>query len=194
VKTELENITGSGIQTAIILEWESKIKTEDNPHPMSQEEMMELKKEIFDIKSRLDSLERELRLMNGPGSEARANKLVEIEGGFFETMNALRTLYLDQEEDAKMIRKISRDIEKGNIKVDMIELFFRFFVRQEIQNARVKLLLLSQRLRMDPVLFDHLDDLSVLIDDPRYSIHQVIIGWKRFERMVSEEINRLKSK
>ncbi len=106
-------------------------------------------------------------------------------------MQALRALYLDQEEDARRIRKISSDIESGKIKVDMTELFFRFFVRQEIQNARVKLLILSQKFEIDPDLFDQLDDLAVIIDDPRYSVHQVIIGWKRFERTVSEEIKRL---
>ena len=117
--------------------------------------------------------------------------MLEIKGGFFETMKALRALYLDQEDDVKAIRKISTDIEKGRIKFDMTELFFRFFVRQEIQNARVKLLILSQRFEIDPDLFDQLDDLAVIIDDPRYSVHQVIIGWKRFEKEVTKEIKRL---
>jgi hypothetical protein len=102
-------------------------------------------------------------------------------------------MYLDQEEDQKRNMTISKAIEKGNIEFDLTELFFRFFIRQEIQNARMKLLLLSQRFDVKYELFDQLDDLSVLIDDPRISIHQVVIGWKRFERDATEEIQRLKT-
>lgn len=154
--------------------------------------MESLEQQIGMLNVRIDELEREIRLLSDPGLSPNG-KVVEIEGGFFETMKALRALYLDQEEDVKEILKISHDIEKGNIKVDMTELFFRFFIRQEIQNARVKLLLLSQRFEVTPDLFDQLDDLAVLIDDPRYSVHQVVIGWKRFERMAAQEIKRLRT-
>ena len=158
---------------------------------MKREDLEDIIKELDQINERLDSLERDIRLLSAPEVSTEGEKVIEIKGGFFETMQALRALYLDQEEDARRIRKISSDIESGKIKVDMTELFFRFFVRQEIQNARVKLLILSQRFEIDPDLFDQLDDLAVIIDDPRYSVHQVIIGWKRFERTVSEEIKRL---
>ena len=157
-----------------------------------EEEVDDLERQIGMLNVRIDELERGIRLMSDPELSPNG-KVVEIEGGFFETMKALRALYLDQEEDVKEILKISNDIEKGNIKVDMTELFFRFFIRQEIQNARVKLLLLSQRFKVTPDLFDQLVDLAVLIDDPRYSVHQVVIGWKRFERMVAQEIKRLRS-
>ncbi|MBN1390466.1 MAG: hypothetical protein JXA22_07485, partial [Candidatus Thermoplasmatota archaeon] len=97
-------------------------------------------------------------------------------------------------DDKAEIARISKGIEEGKVRVDMTDLFFRFFVRQEIQNARMKLLFLSQRYKVDPELFDLLDDLSLLIEDPRYSVQQVIIGWKRFERDVASEIKRLQEK
>lgn len=161
---------------------------------MNSEEIDELRRDIVMINDRLDELEREIRFLSDPGLVPNGGKMVEIEGGFFETMKALRSLYLDQADDEKRILKISHDIEKGNIKVDLVELFFRFFIRQEIQNARIKLLLLSQRFDVNFDLFDQLDDLTVIIDDPRYSVHQVVIGWKRFERDVQNEIKRLGSK
>ncbi|MGA1848061.1 MAG: hypothetical protein ACMUHB_01850, partial [Thermoplasmatota archaeon] len=82
-------------------------------------------------------------------------------------------------------------IEKGRVRVDMAELFFRFFLRQEIQNSRMKLLFLAQKYDLDPALFDQLDDLAVLVDDHHYSVQQVIVGWKRFERAAGKEIKRL---
>jgi hypothetical protein len=170
------------------------ITKEMDKHPMSEENLEEIKEELDRINDRVDELEREIRLLSAPDLEIKKDEILNIRGGFFETMQALRALYLDEEEDARRIKKISNDIEKGNIKFDMTELFFRFFVRQEIQNARVKLLILSQRLELDPDLFDQLDDLAVIIDDPRYSVHQVILGWKRFERNVTEEIRRLSGK
>lgn len=172
---------------------ENEISEQAFTKMMTREETDDTEKKMADLEKRFDMLERELRFLSDPDHEPQNGNMVEIEGGFFETMNALRSLYLDQEDDAKRIMKISKDIEKGRIKVDMTELFFRFFVRQEIQNARIKLLLLSQKLEVEPSLFDHLDDLSLIVDDPRYSIHQVIIGWKRFERMVTGEIKRLRS-
>jgi hypothetical protein len=158
---------------------------------MKGEELKEIRRELDHINERLDDLERDVRMLSAPDIGLESERMLEIKGGFFETMKALRALYLDQEDDVKAIRKISTDIEKGRIKFDMTELFFRFFVRQEIQNARVKLLILSQRFEIDPDLFDQLDDLAVIIDDPRYSVHQVIIGWKRFEKEVTKEIKRL---
>jgi hypothetical protein len=170
---------------------ENEISHQSNQTVMTEDELEGIRREIDQINDRLDSLERDIRLLSAPDLGPETAKMLEIKGGFFETMQALRALYLDQEEDVKRIRKISADIEKGRIRFDMTDLFFRFFVRQEIQNARVKLLILSQRLDIDPDLFDQLDDLSVIIDDPRYSVHQVIIGWKRFERTVGDEIRRL---
>lgn len=151
------------------------------------------KEEVDSLARRIQELEREIRLLQGKDKDPKET-MVEIQGGFFETMQTLRSLYLDQEEDQKRIMKISKDIESGNIRFDLTELFFRFFIRQEIQNSRMKLLLLSQKFDVDPELFDQLDDLSVIIDDPRYSIHQVVIGWKRFERNVTKEIDRLRTK
>jgi hypothetical protein len=162
----------------------------DNPHRMKDEGSTD---SIHNLKKKLDELEREIRLLQGPKNDPKET-MVEIQGGFFETMQTLRSLYLDQEEDQKRIMKISKDIEAGNIQFDLTELFFRFFIRQEIQNSRMKLLLLSQKFDMDTSLFDQLDDLSVIIDDPRYGIHQVVIGWKRFERNVTAELKRLQTK
>jgi hypothetical protein len=143
---------------------------------------------------RLDTLEREIRLLGDPDVSPEENgPLLEFQGDFFQMISLLRELYLDQEEDRAEIKRISRGIEEGKVKVDMTDLFFRFFVRQEIQNARMKLLFLSQRFDVEPHLFDQLDDLSLLIEDPRYSVQQVIIGWKRFERDVSAEIKRLQT-
>ncbi|MCU0799725.1 MAG: hypothetical protein MUC62_08660 [Candidatus Thermoplasmatota archaeon] len=150
--------------------------------------------EMEQIKKRMDVIERELRLVQSGPSRTPEEDYIEFEGGFFEVMKALKALYPGKAEDNERMLKISDDIEKGNIRIDMTELFFRFFVRQEINNARIKLLLLSQKLDLDASLFDQLDDLSVLIDDPRYSVHQVIIGWRGFERNVSNEIARLRSK
>jgi hypothetical protein len=151
-----------------------------------------LNKELKELRERIDMLDRELRLMQDPDQISDPTRnLVELQGGFFQMISALKSLYLDQEEDQAKILKISRDIEMGRIKVDMAELFFRFFLRQEIQNSRMKLLFLSQKYDVDPSLFDQLDDLSVLIDDHRYSVQQVIIGWKRFEKNASTEIRRL---
>ena len=160
---------------------------------MPEEDPVQLKKDLKDARKRLDALERELRLLADGPRERPAGSLMEVEGGFFEVMKALKALYPEKAEDKKLIYKISKDIEKGRIKLDMTDLFFRFFIRQEINNARIKLLLLTQKLPINADLFDQLDDMAVLIDDPRYSVHQVILGWKRFERDVSREINRLKA-
>jgi hypothetical protein len=161
---------------------------------MPEEELEQLKSELEIVKSRMDSLEREIRLLGDPdaGPDDPRNML-EFQGDFFQMISMLRSLYLDQEDDRAEIVRISKGIEKGKVKVDMTDLFFRFFVRQEIQNARMKLLFLSQRFDVEPQLYDQLDDLSLLIEDPRYSVQQVIIGWKRFEREVSTEIRRLQS-
>jgi hypothetical protein len=162
---------------------------------MPPEELEELRKELKVTKDRLEMLERELRLLNDPDVAPDENgDLVGFQGDFFQMISMLRALYLDQEEDRAEMVRISKDIEEGNIKVDMTDLFFRFFIRQEIQNARMKLLFLSQRFKVDPQLFDQLDDLSLLIEDPRYSVQQVIVGWKRFEREVAAEIRRLQDK
>lgn len=158
---------------------------------MSQEELERLTKEVQESRERLDSLEREMRLMNDPDYTDGSGELLEVKGDFFQMIKVLKALYLGEKEDMEEIEKISKDIEKGRIKVDMTDLFFRFFVRQEIQNARIKLLFLSQRYEVDPSLFDQLDDLSIVIEDPRYSVQQVIVGWKRFEREASIEIRRL---
>ncbi|MFW3147017.1 MAG: hypothetical protein ACMUIE_09425 [Thermoplasmatota archaeon] len=156
---------------------------------MPEEESEDKFKELA---SRLDRLEREIRLLGEhPDRESENGSLLEVKGDFFHMIKVLKALYLDEKEDEEEIRKISEDIEQGNIKVDMTDLFFRFFVRQEIQNARMKLLFLSQRFTVDTSLFDQLDDLSIIIEDPRYSVQQVIVGWKRFERDVSAEIKRL---
>ena len=162
---------------------------------MSEQEMEDLRKELWNTKARLDILERDIRLLGDPDISPEENgALLEFQGDFFQMIAMLRELYLDQEEDRAEIRRISKGIEEGKVKVDMTDLFFRFFVRQEIQNARMKLLFLSQRYEVEPHLFDQLDDLSLLIEDPRYSVQQVIIGWKRFEREVSTEIKRLQEK
>jgi hypothetical protein len=150
--------------------------------------------EMGRLKRRLEDIERELRLLQSGPKPRNGEGFIEVEGGFFEVMKALKALYPGNDRDNQMMLKISDDIEKGNIRMDMTELFFRFFVRQEINNARIKLLLLSQKLDVDASLFDQLDDLSLLIDDPRYSVHQAIIGWRNFERNASNEISRLKSK
>jgi hypothetical protein len=150
--------------------------------------------ELLDLKKRIEDLERELRLIQSGPHKPGNEDYLEVQGSFFEVMKALKALYPDRAEDNERMLKISDDIENGNIRIDMTELFFRFFVRQEINNARIKLLLLSQKLNVDASLFDQLDDLSVLIDDPRYSVHQVIIGWRRFERNVSMEIARLRTR
>lgn len=147
--------------------------------------------EISSLKERISRLEKDITLLANEPNSSEANPYLEVRGDFFQVMNALRALYLDQEEDMEEIRRISKDIEEGNVNVDMTELFFRFFIRQEIQNARMKLLLLSQKFKVKGDLFDELDDLQVLIDDPRFSVHQVVIGWKRFEISVAEEITRL---
>ncbi len=161
---------------------------------MSDDDGKDPASELEQLKRRLDVIERELRLVQcGPSRNAEEN-YIEFEGGFFEVMKALKALYPGKAEDNQRMLKISDDIERGNIRIDMTELFFRFFVRQEINNARIKLLLISQKLDVDASLFDQLDDLSVLIDDPRYSVHQVIIGWRGFERNVSNEIARLRSR
>lgn len=161
---------------------------------MVEEELEELRRELRDTKTRMDTLEREIRLLNDPDLSPEDNgPILEFQGDFFQMIAMLRELYLDQEEDRAEIRRISQGIEQGKVKVDMTDLFFRFFVRQEIQNARMKLLFLSQRFEVEPHLFDQLDDLSLLIEDPRYSVQQVIIGWKRFERDVSTEIKRLQT-
>jgi hypothetical protein len=150
--------------------------------------------EIASIKKRLSKVERDLTLLASGRDPKDPNPYIEVEGDFFQVMSALRSLYIDEEEDLEEIRRISKDIEQGNIKVDMTELFFRFFIRQEIQNARLKLILLSQKFDLRGDLFDQLDDLQVLIDDPRFSVHQTVLGWKRFEKEVSSEILRLKGR
>jgi hypothetical protein len=151
----------------------------------------ETEPEIDILRKRIDRIEKDLTILANSQKPEEA-PYMEVKGDFFQVMSALRALYLDEEADMEEIRKISHDIETGNIKVDMTELFFRFFVRQEIQNARLKLLLLSQKFKVKGDLFDMLDELQALIDNPRYSVHQVIIGWKRFERSVSREIERLR--
>ncbi len=160
---------------------------------MSSEPDEDAVSDIDELKKRLDVIERELRLVQSGPSRTPEEDYIEFEGGFFEVMKALKALYPGKEEDNERMLKISDDIERGNIRIDMTELFFRFFVRQEINNARIKLLILYQKLDVDASLFDQLDDLSVLIDDPRYSVHQVIIGWRGFERNVSNELARLRS-
>jgi len=147
--------------------------------------------EIAAIRKRIEKLEKDLTLLANEQHQEES-PYMEVKGDFFQVMAALRSLYLESEGDMEEIKRISSDIESGNIKVDMTELFFRFFVRQEIQNARLKLLLLSQKFDVKGELFDTLDDLQVLIDHPRYSVHQVILGWKRFERDVAKEIKRLR--
>jgi len=147
--------------------------------------------EIASLRKRIEKLEKDLTMLAN-SREPEESPYLEVRGDFFQVMAALRTL--DQDGDMEEIRRISHDIETGNIKVDMTELFFRFFIRQEIQNARLKLLLLSQKFKVSGDLFDELDDLQVLIDDPRYSVHQVVIGWKRFEKDVSAEIGRLRKR
>jgi len=162
---------------------------------MDEEEQEKISEDIRKLRERMDTLERDLRLIGDPDiGPDEQNDLIEFQGDFFQMISVLRALYLDQEKDKAEILRISKGIEEGRIKVDMTDLFFRFFVRQEIQNARMKLLFLSQRYKVDPELFDQLDDLSLLIEDPRYSVQQVIIGWKRFERDVSSEIRRLQDK
>ncbi|MGA1819754.1 MAG: hypothetical protein ACMUHU_01970 [Thermoplasmatota archaeon] len=162
---------------------------------MDEEERENVREDIKRIRERIDNLEREFRLMGDPDIVPEdPGDLIEFQGDFFQMISVLRALYLDQEEDKAELLRISKGIEEGRIKVDMTDLFFRFFVRQEIQNARMKLLFLSQRYKVDPGLFDQLDDLSLLIEDPRYSVQQVIIGWKRFERDVASEIRRLQDK
>ncbi|MBN1539491.1 MAG: hypothetical protein JW939_05045 [Candidatus Thermoplasmatota archaeon] len=162
---------------------------------MKREEMDDLKKEVEELKSKLETLERDFRLMGDPDvTPDNPNDLIEFKGDFFRMINTLRALYPEREDDKAEIARISKGIEEGRVKVDMTDLFFRFFVRQEIQNARMKLLFLSQRYEVDPELFDQLDDLSLLIEDPRYSVQQVIIGWKKFERDVASEIRRLQEK
>ncbi|MEA3559040.1 MAG: hypothetical protein U9R75_07285 [Candidatus Thermoplasmatota archaeon] len=158
---------------------------------MEEKELEELRALIQEQDKRIQQLEREFRLKEDPDYTERSGDLLEVKGDFFQMIKVLKTLYLGEEDDMAEIEKISRDIEDGHIKVDMTDLFFRFFVRQEIQNARIKLLFLSQRYQMDPSLFDQLDDLSTIIDDQRYSVQQVIVGWKRFEREASTEIRRL---
>ncbi|MGA1822703.1 MAG: hypothetical protein ACMUIG_09260, partial [Thermoplasmatota archaeon] len=111
--------------------------------------------EIRRINERLDSLEREIRLVYDSDHTDSQSPMIGVEGDFFSMMNTLRALYLDDQADAREIRRITKDIEEGNIKVDMTDLFFRFFVRQEIQNARIKLLLLSQKFELKGDLFDH---------------------------------------
>lgn len=158
---------------------------------MEDQQLQEIKEDIGKINERLDSLEREIRLVYDSDHTELQPPMLEVDGDFFSVMNTLRALYLDDQSDAKEIRRITKDIEEGNIKVDMTDLFFRFFIRQEIQNARIKLLLLSQKFELKGDLFDHLEDLNALINDHRYSVHQVVIGWKRFEREVSAELKRL---
>jgi len=150
------------------------------------------KRGIGRIEERVSRLERDVTLLASGRDEPA--QFMEVKGDFFQVMNALRSLYLDEEDDRREIERLSLDIEQGNVQVDMADLFFRFFIRQEIQNARVKLLLLSQKYKVNGELFDKLDDLQILIDDPRHSVHQVVIGWKTFEKAVSAEIARLREK
>jgi hypothetical protein len=149
--------------------------------------------ELKKLKHRVTKLERDLTMLASGIDPKDPNPYIEVKGDFFQLMSALRSLYIDEEEDMEEIRRISKDIEQGNIKVDMTELFFRFFIRQEIQNARLKLLLLSQKFKVRGELFDELDDLQILIDDPRFSVHQTVLGWKTFEKDVASEIERLKA-
>jgi len=159
---------------------------------MDGEDLEYVRKELKKLERRIDVLDREIRLLTDPDIDQSTRKnLVEFQGDFFQMISTLKALYLDQEDDKAQILKISRDIEKGRVKVDMAELFFRFFLRQEIQNSRMKLLFLAQKYDVDPGLFDQLDDLSVLVDDHHYSVQQVIVGWKRFEKEAAREIKRL---
>jgi len=157
----------------------------------ADEEGTDIDKRIRALEDKVQRLEREQTLLFDGEVNVNQNRVFHVGGDFFQVMAALKSLYIDQEEDLVEIERISHDIEEGKVKVDMADLMFRFFIRQEIQNSRLKLILLSQNLDIDMSLFDQLDDLAVLIDDPRYSIHQVILGWKRFERDVSSEIRRL---
>jgi hypothetical protein len=149
--------------------------------------------DLKELKKRIRKIERDLTMLANGIDPKDPKPYIEVKGDFFQLMSALRSLYIDEKDDMEEIRRISKDIEQGNIKVDMTELFFRFFIRQEIQNARLKLLLLSQKFKVRGELFDELDDLQVLIDDPRFSVHQSVLGWKRFEKDVSAEIERLKA-
>ncbi|MFO8050317.1 MAG: hypothetical protein R6V01_01300 [Thermoplasmatota archaeon] len=158
---------------------------------MKESELEELKARNKELENRIQQLEREFRLREDPNYTDESGDLLEVKGDFFQMIKVLKALYLGEKEDMAEIEKISQDIEQGRIKVDMTDLFFRFFVRQEIQNARLKLLFLSERYKVDPSLFDQLDDLSVIIEDPRISVQQVIVGWKRFEREAAQEIRRL---
>ncbi len=155
----------------------------------------DIRKEIESLRERITSLERETTLLASDDRDLIGDPgMIDVGTDFFQVMSALQSLYLDQEEDQMEIKRISDDIESGRFKVDMTDLLFRLFIRQEIQTARIKLILLSQKLDFDASLFDQLDDLSMLINDPRYSVHQVILGWKRFEKDVSAEIVRHGSK
>jgi hypothetical protein len=158
---------------------------------MDDEELVALREELKRLEQRIDTLDREVRFLIDPDEGPEDKNLVEFQGDFFQMISTLRALYLDQEDDKAKILKISRDIEKGRVRVDMAELFFRFFLRQEIQNSRMKLLFLAQKYDLNAALFDQLDDLAVLVDDHHYSVQQVIVGWKRFEREAGKEIKRL---
>ena len=155
----------------------------------------DLQREIGSLRERITNLERETTLLASDDRDLIGDpNMIDVGTDFFQVMSALQSLYLDQEEDQMEIKRISDDIESGRFKVDMTDLMFRLFIKQEIQTARLKLILLSQKLDFDASLFDQLDDLSILINDPRYSVHQVILGWKRFEKEVSAEIIRHGSK
>ena len=103
---------------------------------MPEEELEQLKSELEIVKSRMDSLEREIRLLGDPDAGPDDPKnILEFQGDFFQMISMLRSLYLDQEDDRAEIVRISKGIEEGKVKVDMTDLFFRFFVRQEITHG-----------------------------------------------------------
>ena len=60
----------------------------------------ELANEMKELKDKIDLIERELRFMQDPDTGVDSGRnLVEFQGDFFQMISALKTLYLDQEED-----------------------------------------------------------------------------------------------
>ena len=76
---------------------------------------------------------------------------------------------------------------------NIYDFIMRLLIRQEINSSRTKLLFISQRYEVNPMLFDELEQMESSVNNTFINTEELNLRWKIFEERVKAEIERLRS-
>jgi len=158
-------------------------------------ELRTVVKRLKNLESRLDDMEREIRLLCVElGDRAEKDRREAVRSLKEQMMDAFQEIppVKDGEEDGGFLTSIAHRLDEARYrKEDLIDIVLRLAIHQEIQNSRTKLLFLIQKHPISPELFDELDQIEKCVHNAYFSLEEIRLRWRVFEERVSAEMKRI---